>query len=176
MEFQANRAAEEGQRLVLERIARAQGYVFDLDGCLVLGDRLQAAAAAVWCGAEFLVTSYVPAIAGQPGPIASFSAAVAAGLAHVTGAAPAVMGKPSQLVLDCVRSRLCDAVADIVVVRDDPALDIALGRPAGVPTVLVLTGVARADSLRSLPRSDRPDVVVGDLGELLSPLRGGEWG
>jgi glycerol-1-phosphatase len=147
--------------------------VLVVGGREVSTDQLQAAAAAVWRGAELLVTSYVPAIAGQHGRIASFSAAVAAGLAHVTGSAPAVMGKPSQLVLACVRSRLATRLPTS---SSSARSTSPLGRSAGVPTVLVLTGVARADSLGSLPRSDRPDVVVGDLGELLSLLRGGGSG
>jgi NagD protein len=140
-------------------------------GSALSPDQLQAAAEALWRGAEFLVTSYVPVIAGRRGRIASFSAAVAAGLARVTGVSPSVAGKPSQLVLETARERLGVPTGDVVVIGDDPALDVALGRRAGVPTVLVLSGVASADSVASLPESQRPDVVVDDVGELLALLR-----
>jgi 4-nitrophenyl phosphatase len=134
-------------------------------------EQVQAAAHAISAGAEFLVTSYVPVIPVRGGRTASMSAAVAAGLAHVTGATPTVVGKPSPMVADVARARMGAADEDrLVVVGDDPALDIALGRAVGAGTVLVLSGIVAAEEVPSLPEWQRPDVVVADVAELLRAL------
>jgi ribonucleotide monophosphatase NagD (HAD superfamily) len=132
---------------------------------------LQAAAAAVWAGAELLVTSYVPAIPVRGGRVASMSAAVGGALAHVTGVAPTVVGKPSPLVAEVAAARLACAVSELVVVGDDPALEVALGRAVGARTVLVLSGVVGEGDLAGVPEAHRPDVVVRDVGDLLAALR-----
>jgi HAD superfamily hydrolase (TIGR01450 family) len=135
------------------------------------GRAIQVAADAIRGGADFMVTSYVPLIAKQAGHVASVSAAVAAGLAHVTGATPTVLGKPSTLVMEAVCSRLTLAAGDIVVVGDDPGLEVELGRRSGSLTVLVLTGIATADDLPGLPASQQPQLVLSDLVELVELLR-----
>jgi ribonucleotide monophosphatase NagD (HAD superfamily) len=98
-----------------------------------------------------LVTSYVPLIPKRSGSVASVSAAIAAGLAHVTGVTPVVMGKPSPLVMRLVRARLGLQPSEIVVVGDDPALEIELGRRSGALTVLVLSGITGAGDVPDLP-------------------------
>jgi HAD superfamily hydrolase (TIGR01450 family) len=134
--------------------------------------QVQAAADTIWAGAEFLVTSYAPAIPGRHGRFASTSAAAAAGLAHVTGAEPTIVGKPSPLVVDVATGRLGCAAEEIVVVGDDPTLDIAVGRVAGAATVLVLSGIVGAEEVVALPEPHRPDAVIDDVGELLAALTG----
>jgi HAD superfamily hydrolase (TIGR01450 family) len=132
---------------------------------------VKAAARAIWAGAEFLVTSYVPTIPVRDGRSASVSAAVAAGLAHVTGATPEVVGKPAPAVAKVARTRMGATPDDpLVVVGDDPALDIALGRAVGAGTVLVLSGTAGATDVPALPPSQRPDAVVAGVSDLLAAL------
>jgi HAD superfamily hydrolase (TIGR01450 family) len=133
--------------------------------------QLQAAAQAIWAGAQFLVTSYAPAIPVRGGRMASTSAAIAAGLAHVTGAHPTVVGKPSSLVADIALDRMGGPAGDLVVLGDDPMLDIALGRAVGALTVLVLSGILDESEVGGLPESQRPDIVVTDVGALLTVLR-----
>ena len=134
-------------------------------------EHVHAAARAIRAGAEFLVTSYVPTIPVHEGRMASMSAAVAAGLAHVTGATPEVVGKPAPAVAETARARMGAAEDDpLVVVGDDPALDIALGRAVGAATVLVLTGTAGAADVPALPASQRPDAVVPGVSDLLAAL------
>lgn len=132
---------------------------------------IRAAAAAVWAGAELLVTSYVPAIPVRGGRVASMSAAVGAALAHVTGVVPTVVGKPSPLVADVAAARMRCGVDELVVVGDDPALEVALGRAVGARTVLVLSGIVGEEDLAGLPELHRPDAVVRDVGDLLAALR-----
>jgi ribonucleotide monophosphatase NagD (HAD superfamily) len=54
----------------------------------------------------------------------------------------------------------------LLVVGDDPALDIALGRAVGAGTVLVLSGIV--DGVAELPAAQRPDAVIQNLNELLA--------
>jgi HAD superfamily hydrolase (TIGR01450 family) len=130
-------------------------------------EEVQAAAQAIWAGAEFLVTSYAPAIPVRDGRTPSMSAAVAAALAHVTGTSPTIVGKPSPLVAAVARSRMGARDGDpLLVVGDDPALDIALGRAVGAGTVLVLSGIV--DGVAELPAAQRPDAVIQNLNELLA--------
>jgi 4-nitrophenyl phosphatase len=133
--------------------------------------QLQAAAQAIWAGAQFLVTSYAPAIPVRGGRLASTSAAIAAGLAHVTGAHPIVVGKPSSLVADVALARMGGPAGELVVVGDDPTLDVALGRAVGALTVLVLGGILDQGEVEDLPESQRPDIVVTGVGVLLAALR-----
>jgi ribonucleotide monophosphatase NagD (HAD superfamily) len=63
------------------------------------------------------------------------------------------------------------APGEIVIVGDDPALEIELGRGSGSPTVLTLTGITDASAVGRLPPEQRPDVVVRDAGELRDLLR-----
>jgi 4-nitrophenyl phosphatase len=134
-------------------------------------EALQAAAQAVWAGAELLVTSYVPAIPVRGGRVASMAAAVGAALAHVTGVVPTVIGKPSPIVAEVAARRLRCDVSELVVVGDDPALEVALGRVVGAPTVLVRSGIFGDGDVTRLPELERPDVVVRDVGDLLAALR-----
>jgi NagD protein len=134
-------------------------------------EQVHAATRAIWAGAPLLVTSYVPTIPVRGGRVASMSAAVAAGLAHVTGATPEVVGKPAPAVAEVARARMGAAEDDpLVVVGDDPALDIALGRAVGAGTVLVLSGAVGAADVPALPPSQRPDAVVTGVGDLLAAL------
>ena len=132
---------------------------------------LQVAAEAVRDGAAFFVTSHVPLIPKGSGNVPSVSAAFGAAIAHVAGAAPTVLGKPSPLVMESVCRRMRLAPGEIVIVGDDPALEIELGHRSGSPTVLTLTGITHVSDVGRLPPEQRPDVVVRDTAELCDLLR-----
>ena len=76
-----------------------------------------------------------------------------------------VVGKPSPITLRVALDQLGLPPADCVVVGDRLETDIAMGRAAGLGTILVLSGITRAGD----PEIARwhPDHVVGSLGELL---------
>jgi HAD superfamily hydrolase (TIGR01450 family) len=132
--------------------------------------KLVAACRAVWAGAELLVTSMAPWFAARGGRMPSTSGAIAAGIVHVTGASPVVVGKPSPLVLPALASVLECAVSELVVVGDDVQLEIRMGREAGALTALVLSGTTSLLDLEEVPVELRPDVVLSDLGALLGQL------
>jgi phosphoglycolate/pyridoxal phosphate phosphatase family enzyme len=76
-----------------------------------------------------------------------------------------IVGKPSPITLRVTLDQLGLPAADCVIVGDRLETDIAMGRAAGLGTILVLTGVTRAGD-PEIARW-RPDHVVGSLGDLL---------
>jgi HAD superfamily hydrolase (TIGR01450 family) len=133
-------------------------------------EKLTAACRAVWAGAELLVTSMAPYFASSGGRLPSTSGAIAAGIRHVTGAAPVVVGKPSALVLEVCAGLLQVAAHELAVVGDDLRLEIKMARQCGARSVLVLTGTSSAADVLDVPETERPDLVVPDVGGLLEYL------
>lgn len=80
-----------------------------------------------------------------------------------------IVGKPSRITLDVALERLGAAPGECAVVGDRLETDIAMGRAAGLATILVLTGVTRPGD----PAIERwrPDHVVRSLADLLDGPR-----
>jgi arabinose operon protein AraL len=118
-------------------------------------------------GARLIATNpdrTCPVEGGEIPDCAGMTAAVEA----VTGrTVEAVVGKPSPIILEVALAALGVAAADAVIVGDRLETDIAMGRRAGLATVLVLTGVTRADDPRIAQM--RPDLVVPSVAELIPP-------
>jgi HAD superfamily hydrolase (TIGR01450 family) len=131
---------------------------------------LEHAARAITNGAKLLTASYVAAYSGADGPIFSRGAMVTAALAKVTGARPAIVGKPSHPAVREIVGRIGLASSELAVIGDDVALDIALGNLGGSYTVLVQTGITGAKPLERLPALQRPAESVASIGELLGRL------
>ena len=128
--------------------------------------KLEAAARAVTRGAELLVTSNSRWFAGRGGRQVGVAAAIAAGITYVTGVEAQVVGKPSPLALREVLRRLDVEARELLVVGDDPDLEIRMGKGAGCPTVLVLTGMADGHVTDHLPPELRPDLVLDGIWDL----------
>jgi phosphoglycolate/pyridoxal phosphate phosphatase family enzyme len=84
-----------------------------------------------------------------------------------------IVGKPSPITLRIALDRLGLPADACAVVGDRLETDIAMGRTAGLASILVLTGITRADD-PAIARW-RPDHVIGSLAELLDgvPAPGG---
>jgi ribonucleotide monophosphatase NagD (HAD superfamily) len=76
-----------------------------------------------------------------------------------------VVGKPSPITLRVALDQLALPAAECAVVGDRLETDIAMGRAAGLGTILVLTGITRAGAPGITNWG--PDHVVGSLDELL---------
>jgi arabinose operon protein AraL len=76
-----------------------------------------------------------------------------------------VVGKPSPITVRVVLDQLDLPAAECAIVGDRLETDIAMGHTAGLGTILVLTGLTRADDPEIAYW--RPAHVVGSLGELL---------
>ena len=75
-----------------------------------------------------------------------------------------IVGKPSPITLAVALERLGLGPAECAIVGDRLETDIAMGRAAGLGTILVLTGVTRAGD-PAIARL-RPDHVLASLDEL----------
>ena len=128
-------------------------------------EKLIGACRAVWNGAALLVTSMAPWFASRQGRMPSTSGAIAAGITHVTGVEPIVVGKPSGVAMAVLAERLLLRPREIAVIGDDLHLEMRMAREAGCLSVLVLTGTTRALA----DGDERPDIVVASLAELIEP-------
>jgi phosphoglycolate/pyridoxal phosphate phosphatase family enzyme len=79
-----------------------------------------------------------------------------------------IVGKPSPITLEVALERLQLGPADCAIVGDRLETDIAMGRSAGLATVLVLTGITRPGD-PEIARW-RPDHVVASLVELVDGI------
>jgi ribonucleotide monophosphatase NagD (HAD superfamily) len=86
----------------------------------------------------------------------------------VTGATvEVIVGKPSPIILETALATLDVPAADAVIVGDRIETDIVMGKRGGLATVLVLSGITRADDPRIAEVA--PDAVVRSIGELMEP-------
>jgi arabinose operon protein AraL len=76
-----------------------------------------------------------------------------------------VVGKPSPIILDVALARLGVRAADAVIVGDRLETDIVMGKRLGLATVLVLSGVTRADDPRVAEIA--PDLVLPSIRALI---------
>ena len=95
-------------------------------------------------------------------------AAITAAIEACTGVTcTASFGKPSPVMVEAALAGLGVPASRALMVGDRLATDIAMGRAAGMPTALVLTGDSTLEELAALPAEARPDFVVAGLGDLL---------
>lgn len=123
--------------------------------------RLGIAAAAIRAGAAFLATN---ADARYPLPrgFAPGAGAIVAALQVASGRDALVIGKPQPTMFNEILEHDGVAPSEALVIGDNPDSDIAAARRAGIPSVLVLTGVTDAAMAGSLEGDRRPDHVVDD--------------
>jgi HAD superfamily hydrolase (TIGR01450 family) len=139
---------------------------------------IEAAARAIWNGAELYVASYVPFFATTGGKAMGYSFAIAAAVCKLTRAPMILTGKPSLHALRLVARKLGAPMRKLGVVGDDPLIEMIMARRGGAIGFGVNTGITKAQEWAAQPRSRRPHRVLRDLSELLAirpekyPLRG----
>lgn len=132
--------------------------------------KLEAACRAVWAGAPLLVTSMAPFFASRRGRMPSPSGSIAAGIRHVTGVEPKVVGKPSALVMEVLADLFGTPAERIAVIGDDLQLEVRMARESGAFSVLVLSGSTHPSDLDGVPAEHQPHLVVPAVGDLLAYL------
>lgn len=125
--------------------------------------QLAEATVALRAGARWVACNVDATLPSERGLLPGNGSMVAA-LRTATGLTPQVAGKPAPTLL-LAAARRTDATAPLVV-GDRLDTDIEGGRAAGLPTLLVLTGVSTAADLLAAPPEQRPDLVAADLGAL----------
>jgi ribonucleotide monophosphatase NagD (HAD superfamily) len=127
--------------------------------------KLNTALQAVRGGARLIATNpdrTCPTAEGEIPDCAGMIAAVEAVTGHTV---EIVVGKPCSIILDVALGALGVPAEDCVVVGDRIETDIVMGRRRGLATVLVLSGVTRADDPRIAELA--PDAVLPSVRELL---------
>ncbi len=130
-------------------------------------DKLRFAHAAITRGhAQFIATNRDATFPMEVGEIPGGGSLVAA-LATATGREPITIGKPETHAYEAILLSARVTAPESVMIGDRLDTDIAVGRRAGAQTVLVLTGVTSPEKAAAAPPEWRPDMIIGDLRELV---------
>ena len=127
---------------------------------------LEALCEAVWAGAQPFTASDAPFFASSKGRMLGVSSAIAAMIGHVTGQQAVVLGKPSTLGMDMAANLMQLSPSEIVVIGDDPKLEIAMARKSGAHTVGVTTGISDAAAFEKIEPNLRAHTVLSTLEDL----------
>ncbi len=126
---------------------------------------LAAAQTAIGAGARFVATNADARYPTEHGFVPGAGSMVAA-IAVAAGVQPIVIGKPQPTMFQSILERQGIAPEQALVIGDNPDADIVAAHRAGIPSVLVLTGVADAARAAELEGDRRPDLVAAGPREL----------
>ena len=135
---------------------------------------LEAACQDLWAGARLTTASNVPFFATATGRAIGSSFAINAMLKAMTGKQARVLGKPS---VDAFRVAMQSmglprmAAPKMVVVGDDPALEMRMAVSAGAYGVGMTTGLMKRSTVRGLAAAERPHALLESLEGLADKLR-----
>jgi ribonucleotide monophosphatase NagD (HAD superfamily) len=132
---------------------------------------LEAACQAVWSGAALYSASETPFFAAAGGRALGTSRAISAMIRSITGCRLTVTGKPSLDALRAAAARLGVPARDLVVVGDDPLLEVPMAHRGHALAVAVQTGLAGPDAYDQLPPAKRPHLHLRGVSELLALCR-----
>ena len=131
-------------------------------------DALQRACSAIRRGARFIATNAdatLPVEGGEQWPGAG---SIVAAVQTCSGVAPIIIGKPERHMAEIALDLMELPAEQVLCVGDRLETDILLGARAGIPTALLLTGVARREDIEDAEAA--PDYVFDDLAALMSAL------
>jgi NagD protein len=131
-------------------------------------EEIQTACDAVAAGAKLFTGSLAPYFASAHGKVLSSSRVICAALTSITGKRAMVLGKPSLEAVRHACERLSTRPKDLVVVGDDPALEVFMARRTGALGVAVRSGVWGQGRVKALPAQHRPHLAVENVAELLT--------
>ena len=129
---------------------------------------LEAACQAVWDGAALCSASETPFFAAAGGRALGTSRAISAMIRSITGCRLTVTGKPSLTALRSAAARLSLPTRDLVVVGDDPLLEVPMAHRGHSLAVAVQTGLSGPDAYDHLPPGQQPHLHLRGVDELLS--------
>jgi HAD superfamily hydrolase (TIGR01450 family) len=144
---------------------------YNIDAVIASFDRtfayhkLQVAFDAICAGASFFATNpdrYCPVPSGGEPDCAAIIAAIEA---CTNTRVEAVVGKPSNFMIDAALNLMDLPAADCLMTGDRLETDILMGQQAGMSTALTLTGASDESDLSG--SSTQPTYILHNLGELL---------
>lgn len=131
---------------------------------------IEAAAKAIWSGAELYVASDVPFFATAHGKSMGYSYAIVGAVRRITHAPMVLTGKPSLHALRLVAKKLGVPMSRVGVVGDDPLVEMIMARRGGAVGFGVTTGMTRASDWMKQPLGRKPHRVLRSLEELLRTI------
>lgn len=134
---------------------------------------LEAACQSVWEGAILTTASHVPFFAAAGGRAIGASFAINTMITSLTSKRAKVLGKPSRIALDAARDSMGlpkSAAKDMVVVGDDPALEMEMANAAGAVSIGTSTGMMTPGDVGSLSPRQRPDWLIDHLDQIHAVL------
>ncbi|MHA6795944.1 HAD-IIA family hydrolase [Pseudonocardia bannensis] len=120
-------------------------------------------------GARFVATNPDPTGPSSEGVLPA-TGSVAALISRATGVSPYFIGKPNPLMMRAALNQLKAHSEVTVMVGDRMDTDIVAGLEAGMRTILVLSGIVRAEEVDRFPY--RPSRVVASVAELVDEIEG----
>jgi len=148
-----------------------QGYAADLGW-----KQLAEAAYAINAGADYFATNLDLTLPTERG-MAPGNGSLVAAVVTATGVTPPAAGKPEPGMFHLAASRA--GASRPLVVGDRLDTDLKGARAAGIPGLLVLTGVSDVRETLMAPVEHRPSFIGADLGALAQahpqPVQDGEW-
>lgn len=130
---------------------------------------LEAACQSVWDGAILTTASHVPFFATATGRAIGASYALNIMIQSLTEADLTVLGKPSVTAFNSALAGMGltpEDAADVVIVGDDPVLEIGMAKATGALGVGMTTGLMKRDKVGDLPPEQQPELLIDDLDSL----------
>jgi 4-nitrophenyl phosphatase len=135
---------------------------------------LEAACADIWVGAKLTTASHVPFFATANGRGIGTSFAINAMIRSLTGKQALVLGKPSTKAFHVALENMGlprNAASEIVVVGDDPALEMRMARSAGAMGIGMTTGLMKRGTVDKLAKNQQPHLLMDDFNLLLREMQ-----
>ena len=130
---------------------------------------LETAVQDVWNGAALTTASNVPFFATAGGKAIGASFAINAMIKSLTGKQARVLGKPSRhAFIAALRSMKLptSAAPHVIVVGDDPVLEMRMANRAGATGIGVATGLSDLAMLEACPPRDRARYAIANIAAL----------
>jgi NagD protein len=134
---------------------------------------MEAACESVWDGAVLTTASHVPFFATATGRGIGSSFAINKMITSLTGKQAKVLGKPSRIAFDAAAAAMGIAKADrrnIIIVGDDPALEMRMAHNGGAIGVGMTTGLMTHDAVSALSPAERPHALLDSLEPLMRAI------
>jgi 4-nitrophenyl phosphatase len=134
---------------------------------------LEAACDSIWNGARLTTASHVPFFATATGRGIGSSFAINTMITAMTGKPAKVLGKPSRIAFDAAVAAMGlakSAARQVVVVGDDPALEMRMANAAGATSIGLTTGLMTRASCAAMATKSQPEALLDTLEELYLAL------
>ncbi|WP_240977180.1 HAD-IIA family hydrolase [Planctomonas sp. JC2975] len=154
--FEVTRSAEDGPAAVVQGFAPEVGWLQLAEASFALADD-----SVHWVATNTDWT--IPQARG----VAPGNGTLVSAVHTAVGRLPLVAGKPERAIYDLAIERF-EAKSPLMI-GDRLDTDIAGANRAGIPSVLVLTGIDKAKQVLAAGKDERPTFVLSDLRELHEP-------